>query len=62
MEYYAKSEDRIITGKEKDTFLGSVRELKEALHGGLADWELAAIDNTVQKVKAVKSEPQKLLM
>ena len=52
MEYYAKSEERSITGKEKDTFLKSVRELKEILHGELADWELTAIDNVAQKVKA----------
>ena len=55
MEYYAKSEERSITGKEKDTFLKSVRELKEVLHGELADWELSAIDNAAQKVKAGKS-------
>ncbi|MCU6756503.1 helicase Cas3 [uncultured Eubacterium sp.] len=61
MEYYAKSEERSITGKEKDTFLKSVRELKEVLHGELADWELAAIDNAAQKVKAGKNGPQKLL-
>ena len=61
MEYYAKSEERSITGKEKDTFLKSVSELKEVLHGELADWELSAIDNVAQKVKAGKSGPQKLL-
>lgn len=60
MEFYAKSKD-IISEDKKAVFLKSVRGLKAVLHGELADWEIAAIDNAVQKVKAGKSEPQKLL-